>query len=1330
MALLQEVAYCLKAWAELALICAIISLCSISGSMAAATGNATVVLNAGTYNITMDSSGYDVIVMDGFCDRVDTGNPLLPQKTFDVLLPPNVDDSSLQLRIVSSKTEVLGGTYDIKPSPEWLPQSFNETPAEISKNTSTYEKDTDYPENFVLLQPPSKMRKWNYVPVDFIPFQYNPVTKMLTLHDNVTIEISYSLKDLSSGTAASLADTVLDHVAQTKFINYNEMSGWYAPEENLKLEPGAVSDYVIITTNAIEAGSSKLNAFVAHKQNIGYSVRTVTEDDFDGLTGQAPNQRAEKIRQWLKNNYISNGIKYVLLIGNPTPYESGGTDIPMKMCWPMLGGSYPESPTDYFYADLTGNWNIDGDGYYGEWTDYKTTGGVDLAADVYVGRIPVYSADYTTLDSILQKIIDYETSSSTAWRKSALLPMSFSDSSTDGAYLGEQMKDDYLTANSYPCWRMYQHGASGACTLNSAFSSEENLRGGSVVPDRWADSDFGLVSWWGHGNSQGAYVGYNTCSDGAFMLSSYAPSLDDDHPSHTYQCSCTNGYPEDSGNLQYAVLKNGGITTTGATRVSWYYVGQTSFAGSNSNAGMGYEYMKLLAQGEAAGDALYDMKSSGVSSPGSYSEILMNFYDFCLYGDPSISMENPVSSPTVTNSVGATATTTSSARLNGEITSTGGLDTTAHIYWGDNDGRVDSTGWDHDENLGTKSAGTFYKDISGLTPENTYYYRCFASNSVGSRWASLTKNFISSPIKSGATVPGATNWKAYGSNAIYLDVDTSAAGFTSTPIYVTSLGGWGCHWDAQGADAVYAPTPTGFRIYLHDNGGGALTPALANQRGWYIQWIGIPDSEANAGSTVAGSTNWRAYGSNAIYLDVDTSAAGFTSTPVYLTSIGGSCCHWDAQGADAVYAPTPTGFRIYIHDNSGGALTPALANQRGWYIQWVGIPESEANAGSTVVGSTNWMAYGSNAIYLDVDTSAAGFTSTPVYVATLGGWSNHWDAQGTSAVYAPTATGFRIYLHDNGGGALTPALANQRGWYVQWIGIPTIKANAGSTVAGSTNWMAYGSNAIYLDVDTSAAAFTSTPIYVATLGGWSNHWDAQGANAIYAPTATGFRIYLHDNSGYALTPALANQRGWYVQWIGIPKSEVNADSTTAGSTNWVAYGSNAIYLDVDTSAAGFTSTPVYLASIGGWSNHWDAQGANAIYAPTATGFRIYLHDNGGGALTPALANQRGWYVQWIGIPISEGNAGSTTAGATNWKAYGSNAVYLDVDTSAAGFTSTPAYLTSIGGSCCHWDAQGADAIYAPTATGFRIYLHDNSGNALTPALANQRGWYVQWLGIM
>jgi len=98
--------------------------------------------------------------------------------------------------------------------------------------------------------------------------------------------------------------------------------------------------------------------------------------------------------------------------------------------------------------------------------------------------------------------------------------------------------------------------------------------------------------------------------------------------------------------------------------------------------------------------------------------------------------------PTVTNSSGASNITSTSARLNGEVTSTGGENPTVHIYWGTSDGGTTPGSWANDVNLGAKAAGTFYTDISSLSNGTTYYYRCYATNSGGSDWADATSSFV------------------------------------------------------------------------------------------------------------------------------------------------------------------------------------------------------------------------------------------------------------------------------------------------------------------------------------------------------------------------------------------------------------------------------------------------------------------------------------------------------------------------------------------------------------------------------------------------------------
>lgn len=635
-------------------------LCILVLGMAVSVGAETIPFNltAGAQAVAKDPAGYDRITVEGYTDGGNPGEPVLPSQIFNVLVPPDVNWSSLELKVTEVETETLPGTYNIGPM---VPDSayvdgkliHDQGNAVLvdGKNSSVYSADAFFPAESAKLMPYSQMRKWKFARVYFCPVQYNPVTGTIKLIRNIKINLSFE-RTGDKTSAAELKDTVMDGLAPEMFMNYGEGRAWYEPEaadstqdQDSKLtdndQSAAVYDYVIITTNAIESGSSKLAGFIAHKQARGHAVLVVTEDDFGGLTGQAPNHRAEKIRQWLINNYALRAIQYVLLIGNPSPYESVGAseDIPMKMCWPRYEyASDKESPTDGFFADLTGNWDLDGDQLYGEWSDFTGSGGVDFAMEVWVGRIPVYAAAYSTLDTILQKIMDYENEKSIGWRKSVLLPMSFSLSTYDGAPLAEQMRDDYLTPGAYSSWRQYQQG-SGACSLNSAYASEEELRGGTVVRNRWAANDYGVVCWWGHGSATSTSVGCDSCWDGTLFDNTQTSSLDDDHPAFVYQCSCTNAYPENTNNLAYAILKQGGIGTVSATRVSWFNsgVGYGGFDGSSTNSGIGYEYVKRLIQPLPAAQALYEAKLF-VGAP--FETRLMNQYDFNLYGDPSVGLNS------------------------------------------------------------------------------------------------------------------------------------------------------------------------------------------------------------------------------------------------------------------------------------------------------------------------------------------------------------------------------------------------------------------------------------------------------------------------------------------------------------------------------------------------------------------------------------------------------------------------------------------------------------------------------------------------------------------
>jgi hypothetical protein len=101
--------------------------------------------------------------------------------------------------------------------------------------------------------------------------------------------------------------------------------------------------------------------------------------------------------------------------------------------------------------------------------------------------------------------------------------------------------------------------------------------------------------------------------------------------------------------------------------------------------------------------------------------------------------------------------------------------------------------------------------------------------------------------------------------------------------------------------------------------------------------------------------------------------------------------------------------------------------------------------------------------------------------------------------------------------------------------VPPLKIATGRTEPDATNWVQYQDTGIYVDVDTSAAGFTKTPVYITSLGGDNNHWGVTGASSVYNVNSTGFRVYIRWDKSYRnelLKPEFAKAAKWHINWIG------------------------------------------------------------------------------------------------------------------------------------------------------------------------------------------------------
>lgn len=402
--------------------------------------------------------------------------------------------------------------------------------------------------------------------------------------------------------------------------------------------------YVIITTTDIVAQSTELAAFTNAKSARGFDVEVVVNTPA-GWGGGVGTNAALNIRRWLQTHYLDGGeqvVDCVLLIGNPNPTNGA---VPMMGCYPFIvqtNGAVDTTsmvPTDFFYADLVGNWDVNSNGYFGDYYDYCTNNGPNRAYAVAVGRIPFYGS-LTQLDAILRKTREYENAavSERAWRRKVLLAcpdLIDLDYIFNGRPLGEAMTDEIVRPAGFRCEQLYS-GSLPWCAVSNTI-------------EVWNGEHPGVVAWFTHGSPTAA----------ADVMDALAVGLlNNERPAFVIQGSCLNGKPEVSGNLGYALLENGGATTVSASREAYFFpmfqgfifgvtIPKTYWFGHGTAPRILYDYLvKLVGEEMTAGDALYTVKAeyapltSGLDKSNA-SALWANYLMFNLYGDPSLGLSDP-----------------------------------------------------------------------------------------------------------------------------------------------------------------------------------------------------------------------------------------------------------------------------------------------------------------------------------------------------------------------------------------------------------------------------------------------------------------------------------------------------------------------------------------------------------------------------------------------------------------------------------------------------------------------------------------------------------------
>ncbi|MBN1443575.1 MAG: hypothetical protein JXA90_12770 [Planctomycetes bacterium] len=598
------------------------------------------------------------------------GAPDIARRVVDVLLPFDADVRTLNVWIDLDRLDrrllPVGplevrrvgevGYYD--PESErvrrLLADELYDSPGD---DTFVEGRDELWPPHVVDVVGFSSRRQYLYVRLLFSPFQWNPRTQQLFEIRDVALTLSWERSRLNPASAAMrLSDPARIEERETSFYNWLAAREWYDLAEGFEREGSY--DYVIITSRSVKTNCSQLSSFKTHKEGQGHTVAILSVETIEAFY-PAP-ERADSMREFLRDKYQEWGIEWLLLVGDPDPYDQceGAADavgsVPMKMAWPRGDGYlgldedgeavYGFCPTDHYFGDLSADWDVDGDGYAASSDDYDVVSvgvhaggsdyyvyrnlyGLDFDMELKVGRIPF--DDVSRIDAVLDRTIQYQVNSSSpsSGRSRVYLACSFLDSSTDTACLGRQLHHEVLDPLGLSTFTFYQDA--------SIFSASHTLENTALI-DEWQSRSAGLVLWAGHGSSTRTRIGYEEGGvehwDGTIMDTASAPGLVDGPDPFVFQTSCSNGRPEYAENLAHTMLHDSAVGTVAASRHCYYTVGQDAFGSSHTCSDVAYRAMKWVANGSSAGRSMQIMRETG--HPGDDWWMVHNLLTFNFYGDP------------------------------------------------------------------------------------------------------------------------------------------------------------------------------------------------------------------------------------------------------------------------------------------------------------------------------------------------------------------------------------------------------------------------------------------------------------------------------------------------------------------------------------------------------------------------------------------------------------------------------------------------------------------------------------------------------------------------
>ncbi|MCX6641414.1 MAG: C25 family cysteine peptidase [bacterium] len=362
-------------------ICAILMLLLAYSSQA---GEITIRRDL-TEPTLVHSDGYDQFATAPGPLYGDPGTPLLPHDGRQILLPPGEEITAVTLQNEVWKT--VPGPVTLYPAQPLIPYSQTDLPPFTEPNPAIYSSNEYYPNSQI-----------EHFRTDFLSGHGIGSMAVTTVRYQPA---AHRLETLSSYDL--IIHTRATSKAQTAYNTLLHQTSEVSDRLNHLVEnPQAISQYgvvdqtdlfgvqYLIITNSELAPT--FQTLLEHRQSRGMTSELALVED---IAMQYPGtDLQDKIRNCIKDYFINQGLEYVLLGGDVE-------FVPKRGLFATVGGELDgDIPADLYFSNLDGNWNDDGDDWWGEPTE------ADLYSEVQIGRMP--ASNPSEAQNLIAKTIAYE----------------------------------------------------------------------------------------------------------------------------------------------------------------------------------------------------------------------------------------------------------------------------------------------------------------------------------------------------------------------------------------------------------------------------------------------------------------------------------------------------------------------------------------------------------------------------------------------------------------------------------------------------------------------------------------------------------------------------------------------------------------------------------------------------------------------------------------------------------------------------------------------------------------------------------------------------------